>query len=57
MKGHNYTLQFFALFILCKEAKKNLNSLQRNKENAKENFTNKNHFKTASKFHYFVALN
>ena len=27
MKGHNYTLQFFALFILCKEAKKNLCSL------------------------------
>ena len=31
-----YAWDFFALFILCKEAKKNSISLQRNKENAKK---------------------
>ena len=32
----SYTGQIFAYFILCEEVKKNLNSLQRNKENAKK---------------------
>ena len=42
--GYDYTLQILCIFFLCEEAKKILNSLQRNEEIAKENFTYENHF-------------
>ena len=51
-----YSGQIFALFILCKEAKKISNSLQKhakaNKE-SKENFTNRNHIIIL----YFIVVN
>ena len=51
-KGGSKSVIHFAnslLFFLCEEAKKILNSLQRNKEIVKETFTYENHLKV-SKF-------
>ena len=40
-------LRVYTFKILCEEAKKILNSLQRNEEIAKENFTYENHLKVS----------
>ena len=50
-----YTGQIIALFILCEEAKKNLNSLQRNEQN----FTNNNQGKNNNHIInlYFIVVN
>ena len=39
---YKYTDQIFALFIICKEAKKTSKSLQYQSKEIKENFNNKN---------------
>ena len=40
-------MQILCIFFLCEEAKKILNSLQRKRRKAKENFTYKNHWKVS----------